>query len=310
MITALCLNPCIDRTVEIPRFTYGGMNRVASVRDDASGKGVNVAVACRQIGLNASCIGLLGREKGDRIVGRLLDSGCGQAFVPVDGAVRTNLKVLDRETGVITEINEPGPAVSAGQAEELAELAVEWARKSDWLVLTGSMPPGCPDGLYGRIIGRVRDKTRCRCLLDTEGEKFRMGLAARPDMVKPNRYELEMLHGHALPSVADVHEAAQALVREGVGVVAVSLGGDGAYVTDGAQSYFSPALSVPVRSATGAGDSMVAGYLKAFWEGLSLRDAFVSGVAAASASVMTEGTRLIDAAAYRELLSRVRPERL
>lgn len=307
MITALCLNPCIDRTVEIERFTYGGMNRILEAREDGSGKGVNVAIACRQIGLAAACIGLMG-DKAGSVTGRLERAGCPQEFLPADGPVRVNLKVLDREAGVITEINEPGIPIAPGQEEDLIGLSVRWARRSEFLILTGSMPPACPTDLYARIIEAVRlDGGGCRCVLDAEGEKLALGIAARPYMLKPNRYELELLCGRELPGIGDVDEAARALVRQGVAIVAVSLGGDGAYVTDGDQAYWSCALDVPVRSTVGAGDSMVAGYLRAFEMGLPLAEAFVHAVAAASASVMTEGTQLIDARAYEELLGRVSP---
>lgn len=307
MITALCLNPCIDRTVEIERFTYGGMNRIIEAREDGSGKGVNVAIACRQIGLAAACIGLMG-DKAGSVTGRLERAGCPQEYLPAAGPVRVNLKVLDRQAGVITEINEPGVPVAPGQEEALIGLSVRWARRSEYLILTGSIPPACPTDLYARIIEAVRlDGGGCRCVLDAEGEKLALGIAARPYMIKPNRYELELLCGRELPDIGDVDEEARALVGQGVSIVAVSLGGDGAYVTDGDRAYWSPALDVPVRSTVGAGDSMVAGYLRAFGMGLPLADTFVHAVAAASASVMTEGTQLIDARAYEELLERVSP---
>lgn len=306
MISAFCANPCIDRTVEIPKFTYGGMNRIQSVRQDGSGKGVNVAIACCQMGMEAACIGLMGRENGGLVRARMEQDGVTCDFIEFDGAVRINTKLLDLSTGIVTEINEKGQPVTQEQVAAMVEQCVAWAKKSSFLVLTGSLPPGCPDDLYAVITREVKDRApACRVLLDAEGEKLRQGLLAQPYMIKPNRYELELLAGRELPTIGEVHAFAQTLVAQGIGVVTVSLGGDGAYVTDGQASYFAPIMDVPVRSTVGAGDSMVAGMLHGFELGLPPVEAFRHGVAAASSSVTTEGTMLVDRAVYEELLPQV-----
>lgn len=307
MICAFCANPCIDRTVTIPKFTYGGMNRIQDVRQDGSGKGVNVAIACRQLGMEAACIGLMGRENGGLVRARMEQDGVVCDLMEFDGAVRINTKVLDRATGIVTEINEKGQPVTAEQVAAMVAQCVDWAGRSSFLVLTGSLPPGCPDDLYAQITRAVHAAAPdCRVLLDAEGEKLRQGLAARPYMIKPNRYELELLAGHELPGIQDVHAFAQELVAQGIQVVTVSLGGDGAYVTDGAAAFYAPIMDVPVRSTVGAGDSMVAGMLRGFDLGLSPVEAFRHGVAAASSSVTTEGTMLVDRAVYEDLLPQVR----
>ena len=95
------------------------------------------------------------------------------------------------------------------------------------------------------------------------------------------------------------------LLTAGIALVAVSLGGDGAYVSDGKQAFFAPAMNVPVRSTVGAGDSLVAGLLLAQEAGANLADAFRSAVAAATSSVTTEGTSLIDRALYQQFLPQV-----
>ena len=251
MITAVCLNPCIDRMVEIERFMYGGMNRILGAREDGSGKGVNVAIACRQIGLAAACIGLMG-DKSESITGRLERAGCPQEFLPADSPVRVNLKVLDRGAGVITEINEPGIPVAPGQDEALIGLSLKWARRSEYLVLTGSMPPACPPDLYARIIEAVRrDGGGCRCVLDAEGENLALGIAARPYMIGPTATSWSSCAGGSSRASATWTRRPACsptghFDRSGIA------GGDGAYVTDG-DSVLVPALDVPVRSTVGAG---------------------------------------------------------
>ena len=310
MITAFCANPCIDRTIEVEKFVYGGMNRIVSSREDGSGKGVNVAIAVAQIGGRAACIGLMGSRNGDAVLKRMDGVDCD--FISFDGPVRINTKLLDRATGKVTEINDRGVPVTMQQVEAMVEQCVRWAGRSSFMVLSGSLPPECPDDLYATICRRIQQECPdCRVLLDAEGEKLRLGLEAHPTLIKPNQYEFELLAGHALPTVEAIHEEACRWIERGiVDMIVVSMGGDGAYLHDGKAAYYAPVLDVPVRSTVGAGDSMVAGMMKAFDEGAQAVEAFRHGVAAATSSVTTEGTELIDPVIYQDLLQQVQLQRM
>lgn len=304
MITAVCFNPCVDRTISISKFTYGGMNRVQSSRSDASGKGINVAIVAAQLGEPARCVGFLYRENGALVEQRLKDNGVEGDFVWLEGRLRTNIKLYDAQAGVITEINEAGVPVGEGELERAAQLVRRCAQAGGALVLTGSLPPGCPAGFYRTLIEQVRD-TGCRTVLDAEGERLEQGVLAQPFLIKPNLYELEMSVGHKLDCLAQVRDAALRYVEKGVSVVAVSMGGEGALITDGRQTLYAPVVPVQVRSTVGAGDSMVAGLMVGFERGAGLQEAFRMGVASATASVMSEGTQLVDPAEYRRQLDRV-----
>ena len=144
MITSLCMNPCIDRTLNLAAFTYGGMNRAESVNQDGAGKGVNVALAGSQTGLSMGCIGVLGRENGYLVTDRLRGAGIAHEFVMRPGAIRCNTKIVDTSTHQVTEINEAGEPVGSGCLAEVLELCGKWAEKSRALVLSGSLPPQCP----------------------------------------------------------------------------------------------------------------------------------------------------------------------
>lgn len=309
MIAAVCLNPSIDRTVSIPAFEYGGMNRVTSSREDAGGKGVNVALAAARLGLDASLVGFLWRENGGLIEEKLAQAGVARDFVHLDGRVRTNMKLLDESRGAVTELNEPGARVDAPALARMTEMILARAKRSDFLVLTGSLPPGVPSGYYQMLTEAVAG-TNCRVALDAEGEKLALGVRARPFLIKPNRFELTTLVGGRLDTVAQVRDAALSLVGRGVSVVAVSLGGEGALIADAGGAYFAPALPVPVRSTVGAGDTMLAALLGGLERRLPLREAFRLAVAAATACVMSEGTQPVDAALVNSLLPRVRADLL
>lgn len=309
MITTVSLNPSIDRTATVKQFTYGGMNRVVSARSDASGKAVNVAIAASRLEAATECIGFLYKENGRIVENRLLSAGTACDFLYLEGQVRTNIKLLDESTGKITEINEAGVPVSAGDLTAMLDLIMRHAETSDYLILNGSLPPGCPDDFYRTVIEQVNG-TNCRCVLDAEGPKFVEGVKGKPFLIKPNLYELETALGRKCDTIADIRAAALGYIEQGVENVAVSMGDKGALLTNGAETLFAPILDVPVRSTVGAGDCMVAGLVAGFQSEMPLADVLRMGVAAANASVMTEGTQLLEHETYLKLLDMVTIERV
>ena len=304
MIITVSLNPSIDKSVTVGQFVYGGMNRVAASRMDAGGKAINVAAVTSALGLPTACVGFLATREDEIIRRRLSDCGVEQAFYPIEGRVRTCMKLLDASSAVVTEINEPGEPVTPAALSALRELVARRVRPGDSLVLTGSLPPECPKDYYKTMIETVAGRG-CFCVLDAEGEAFTRGVLANPHLIKPNRMELETAQSCRLESVSDVARAALDYCRRGVEIVAVSLGGEGALIASGEAVYFADALSVPVRSTVGAGDSMVAGMLWAKTRGLSLPEILKTGVACATASVMLEGTELADRVMCERLMEKI-----
>ncbi|MEG0145521.1 MAG: 1-phosphofructokinase [Clostridia bacterium] len=309
MITSVSLNPSIDKSLEIDGFHYGSMNRVGAVRRDAGGKAINLSVALSILGLPCACVGFLGKENGQFIENRLLSHGISGEFVYLDGLVRTNLKLRDSQTGTITEINEAGVPVEKAALEQMTQLILRYAEKSDFLVLTGSLPPGCPKDYYQTIIEKAEGLS-CKCVLDAEGAALKAGICAKPYLIKPNRLELELEVGHSLKGIAEVAEAARALARKGIARVAVSLGEKGALLTDGRETYFARALDVPVQSTVGAGDSMVAGMICGLMADLPLEETLRRGAACATASIVRAGTQLLERATFKEMLDKIPIERV
>ena len=292
MITCMSLNPSIDRTLTVPRLIPGGLNRVASQTDVAAGKGVNVALAAAALGEEAACIGLMYDAGAELFEARLSGAGVGMEFVRCGGAVRVNTKVLDEARGEITELNSSGVPVQEMHLRELEALAQRHAWQSDFLVLSGSMPPQCPPDFY-RTLAEAASATACRVILDADGERLKLGLEAKPFLIKPNRSELEQLVGRRLETVDALAEAALDCVRAGVGVAAVSMGAEGALITDGKRVLRTPGLKLEIRSTVAAGDSMIAGLAAGFRRGYSLEDAFRMGVGAAAARCATPPEQII-----------------
>lgn len=303
MITGVCLNPSFDKTVEVDALALGEVNRIRSVRVDMGGKGVNVAVVARRLGLDALCIGCMG-EQGARQFTLLMDAeGLHHRFLTVPGAVRTNLKIVSRDGKGVTELNEPGAPLSRDNMADFFALAKEEAARSDYMVLTGSLPPGCPESTYGDLI---RAMGGTRCILDAGGPVLRLGAEAGPFLIKPNLAELEQALGTQLRTLRAIRDAALIFLRKGASHVVVSMGAMGAMYVSEARTLYAPALRVEARSTVGAGDAMVGGMLLGLQQDGDMAHAFRCGIAAGAASVMTEGTQLIHPEDFERLVSQVK----
>ena len=309
MITTVSLNPSIDRTIEVEKFTVGGLNRVAKQTDVAAGKGTNVAIVTAALGMESECIGFMYQEGGKLFEKRLLDSGAACDFLWCEGAVRVNVKVFDKSKGEITEINQSGSVVSEIQLGEMTELVNKHAMQADYLILTGSLPPGCPADYY-YTLAETAAKANCRVILDADGDRLKYGLKAKPFLIKPNRYELEMLTGKELPEIEDVLAAAEEIIAGGVGIVAVSMGGEGALICDGKQAYLAHGVKIDVKSTVAAGDSMIAGLASGFQQGWDMADAFRMGVAAATVRCMTPPEEMIGPDAVQAMMERIHMEKI
>ena len=309
MITSVSLNPSIDRTLTVEGFTPGGLNRVISKTDVAGGKGINVALTVSGLGLDSACVGFMYKDSAPLFEKHLMLNSTAYDFVWCEGTARTNIKVFDRAAGVVTELNESGVTIGEDALHRMVDMVISHAENSDYLILSGSVPPGCPQDYYRTLINAV-EGLGCRCVLDADGERLKYGLEARPFMIKPNRYELEMMTGSSMKSISEVHAAALRYIDMGVEVVAVSLGVDGALITNGDVTLYAPRMNIDVKSTVGAGDAMVAGLVAGFMGENELEECFRMGVASAGARCITESNRAIDRTVYRAFLDMVKIERV
>ena len=225
----------------------------------------------------------------------------------MEGSVRVNTKVVSLDGSGVTELNESGPAMTAEALAEFFALAREKAAGSDAVVITGSLPPGCPAGTYRELIRTLQGT---RCILDVGGAELVLGVEARPFLVKPNHHELAAALRTELRSMADIRRGAEARIAAGAENVVVSMGRDGAMYVGSEGAFYAPEIPVEVHSTVGAGDALVGGLLYGLTTGGTLREAFRCGVAAGTASVMTDGTQLIIPEDFRRLLGRVHIEEL
>lgn len=257
MIVTVTLNPAIDKTLIVHAFKPGATNRATIDRIEMGGKGINVARTLKRLGCDVVATGFLGADDRHGTEAMLAQHGIDADFVPVAGETRVNLKVVDPFAGVETEINEPGFAVPADAIATLSGKLRALARKASVMVLSGSLPPGAPADLYARLVTLARAEG-VRTMLDTAGAALAHGLAAGPDLVKPNRAEAEELLDTSLADDHSLPTAAERILVMGAGGVVISLGPDGALSAsrDGVWRARVPALIA--QRTVGAGDAMMA----------------------------------------------------
>ena len=304
MITTICLNPCFDKTVNVERLYPGQVNRIRDARVDLGGKGINVAVVASRLGLDVQCLGIMGENGAAELTSMMDREGLKHRFMTVPGHVRTNLKVYSMDGQGVTELNEPGTPLNEELLARFTELAEECTADSDIIVLTGSLPPGCPEGTYRDLMTALEGK---KCILDTEGKELELAAkGAHPFLIKPNLREMEATLGIELRTMRAIRDASLLFLRLGVKHSVVSMGAMGAMYIAEDKTLFAPALRVETKSTVGAGDAMIGGMLLGYEIEKDMAKAFRYGIAAGAASVMTEGTQLIVRSDFENLLDQVR----
>jgi 1-phosphofructokinase len=265
-VVTVTFNPAIDQTITLDHLVPGEVHRALSARENAGGKGVNVASCLADWGIEVAVHGLLGTANAAPFEALFAAKGVADRFVRRDGATRVNLKLVDRAG--TTDVNMDGTPADPYQIEAVFAAVVAEAGADVLVVLAGSLPPGFPQDIYARIVARLGG-TGALVLLDTSGVPLREALASDtlPDVLKPNRHELAEWLGAPVETRAEVHRAAAELHRRGVSLVAVSLGEEGGFFLSGEGALTARLAAGDVASTVGAGDAMVAGIAAALAQG-------------------------------------------
>ncbi|HEX9042636.1 MAG TPA: 1-phosphofructokinase family hexose kinase [Trebonia sp.] len=323
MILVVCLNPALDITHHVENVDWAGVNRPTAVYARPGGKGVNVARTLQALGADVTLLGLVGGPTGNAIEADLSALGLSAAFTYTAGDTRRTFTVMDA-SGAVALFSEPGPEVSAAEWDGFRaqySRAVDGAAQGGpaAVVLSGSLPPGLPADAYPTLIALAK-AAAVPTLLDTSGAALRHGIAARPDIVKPNLNELAALipgqaHDSGCLGTSQCAQtstiAAAAAVREaGAQSVVVSLGPDGLLAVTGDGCWHARPPAVVTGNATGAGDAVVAALAHGLvsgrpWPG-RLRHAVVLGAATVASPVAGEFVAAdypagLEAATVREL---------
>lgn len=292
-ILFVAANTSIDRMVEVDRLAVGGINRPDRVVAVPGGKGLNAARAASTLGGRVLVIAIVGGRAGDWIAAGLEAAGIEARLVRVPVESRTCVSVLDRSTGELTDVYEPGGSIDPGEWTAL-EALIASAGATSVVAMSGSLPRGAPADGYARIVRGARARG-AMTIVDTYGTPLRESLAERPTVVKVNADEASDATAIPIAGPSDAAEAARRLRGMGAGAVIVTLGREGAVLAerDGTWLLGPPATVGPYT--VGSGDAFQGGMAVALAAGVSLVDAARQGMAAAAANSLTAGAGVLDA---------------
>ena len=286
MIYTVTFNPSLDYIVRLNAFHAGEINRVNYEQVLAGGKGINVSIVLKNLGLESTALGFLAGFTGEEIKNQLRQFGVKNEFVQLEhGFSRINVKAKAENE---TEINGQGPDISEQKRGELFD-RLDRLQQGDTLVLAGSIPKTLPDDIYEKIMARL-DNQGIRIVVDAEKNLLLNVLKHHPFLIKPNNHELGDMFGLTLTTDAEIITCARKLQEKGARNVLISMAGDGAILlTADGHSFRCAAPKGKLVNSVGAGDSMVAGFLAGYTEsGGDFEHAFHMGVATGSASAFSE----------------------
>ena len=286
MITTVTLNPAIDCVVRIKELKPGMLNRVAEEAVFPGGKGVNVSLVLKELGVDTCCCGFLAGATGKAYEAMLEERGLKHRFQFLEkGFTRINTKISAVEE---TEINGAGPVPDWKDVDRLCEKLEHFA-EDDFLVLSGNVPSGIK-GAYAYILNKM-SAGGIQSVVDVTGEELRKTLPYHPFPIKPNREELEELFQVPIKTKDEVKYYAKEMQKLGAQNVLVSMGADGMIlVTQDDQIFYAEGVKGKVANTVGAGDSSVAGFLAGWKQTHSWTAALRLAAAAGTATAFTYGT--------------------
>ncbi|WP_454053599.1 1-phosphofructokinase [Clostridium sp. Marseille-Q7071] len=291
MIT-ITLNPSIDRRYNIERFEKGKVFRTNDLQYTPGGKGLNVAKIIKTLNEPVIATGFLGGRSGRYIEEKLDEMNIRHNFVSIDGETRSCLAIIS-DDGSQTEILESGPSISQTDMKRFYKLYEELIRQDEIICISGSMPKDVGIETYKNLI-ETANKEGKKILLDTSGEALKKGMEARPYLIKPNKEELENLIGNVISTEEDIIKAVSPILKEGINIVAVSLGREGCLVFNDNYMYRVRTPKVKAVNPVGSGDAMIAGFAVSLKRNYEFENMLKLAAACGTSNALEEETGRVD----------------
>ena len=285
MVYTVTFNPAIDYVVHADEVTVGSVNRAKSEKIYFGGKGINVSIVLKELGIPSKALGFVAGFTGAAIEQGIAEKGIETDFVHLDnGFSRINVKI---KSGSETELNGQGPAIDNRALDELFQ-KLDNLSDGDTIVLAGSIPDSMPSDSYEKILEHLSGK-KIRTVVDATKNLLMNVLKYKPFLIKPNNHELGEMFGVELKTNEEIEEYARRLKDMGARNVLVSMAGDGALLLDeNGATHTCGVCKGTVKNSVGAGDSMVAGFIAGSEKG-DYEYALKLGTAAGGATAFSDG---------------------
>lgn len=300
MVYTVTFNPSLDYIVDVPDFKEGMTNRTSKEVIYPGGKGINVSIVLRNLGIESVALGFAAGFTGEEIKRLMAESGVKNDFITCkSGISRINFKIRNIDG---TEINGMGPQISSEEIEALYK-KLDGLKDGDSLILAGSIPASMPETMYMDILEHLSDK-KLDIVVDATKDLLMNVLQYHPFLIKPNNHELGEIFGRELKSEEELIQHAKKLQELGARNVLVSMAGDGALLlAENGEVFRAQTPKGKLVNAVGAGDSMVAGFVAGFKKSQSYEKAFYMGLCTGSASAFSE--KLATEAEVKALLEQI-----
>lgn len=292
LILTITLNPSIDRRYNIKDFEKGRIFIATDIQYTAGGNGLNVTKVINGFNEPVMITGFLGGRSGDYIKEELEVMGIKHNFIPINEESRNSIAILS-DDGSQTEVLEKGPSISGEEMLKFYELYREMIREADMVCASGDLPHGLPHETYADLIIMAKDAGK-KFFLDTSGEALRLGVEAKPFLVKPNKKELEDIIGCKIDSEKELIQAGKYLAENNIEIVIISLGENGSMVFHDGYIYRIRVPRVKVVNPIGSGDAMIGGFVASLYRDYDFEFALKVAAACGTANVMEAETGKVD----------------
>ena len=302
MIVTITMNAAIDKMYAVERNEPGEVLRVRECVATPGGKGLNVARVIAAMGERSLATGLLGGHSGRWVQEALTSQGIAHDFEHVPGETRTCINIVE-PNGRQTEFLEPGFEVGEAELAAFERRLERLMGECDIATISGSVPRGVPVDCYACIVAMARRMGK-PVLLDSSGALLKSGVEALPTLIKPNTDEIAQLLGHKVTADGAL-EAARALHGRGIAYVVISMGKLGSLMVCDAGAFKATPPHIEAVSATGCGDSMIAGLAISLLRGYAPEEMLRYATAVSAANALEKGTGCVVRSKAEALLGEV-----
>lgn len=304
MLLTVTLNVSIDKRYVVKDFKVDEVNRVLECRYSAGGKGINVSRSLKIAGEKVTATGFVGGHAGAYVIEELNKEGINNDFIQVAGESRSCINIFDPVNKTQTEFLEPGFTITKEDEITFLSHYKKLVEKHSVITISGSAPAGTSSHIYEDMIA-IAKKCGKRVILDTSGKSLIDGIKAKPTMIKPNVDEIQMLSGRPVKDREDLIQIATKIQKEGIDIVAVSLGKEGSIVVSEEGIYQGIVPRIQAVNTVGCGDSMIAGYAIGLSKAMKLVDTIKLASAISAAKALRDETGFFVKEDMEELLTRV-----
>ena len=306
MILTVTPNTALDQVIEIDHYVPGARLKIRQEAECIGGKGNLASAFAADLGARSVSLAFAAGRNGRRLAELLRERGARPDFTPALGETRRITVIVDRQREVQTWLVPETLRADAPAERDLERRVARWLPQASWLALCGSLPPGCSPRFYERLARRAH-AAGVPVLIDSRGPALAHALAARPEVVRLNREELEQTLGGQIGGLPALVAALRRLLTEGVQLAVCSLGAEGAVAVTGTGGWRFVPPRIRQKSSAGSGDAFTAAILVEREKGADWPQAIRRACAAGTAKARESRTdHPLDPARVRAMIQRVK----